>query len=64
MILGEPLLLGPYTIHTMRFPRIQLTLWAMMIVVAVAAVWLFIIVEAIVYQARYLGNHSAWDAYL
>jgi Tfp pilus assembly protein PilE len=45
----------------MRVPRIQFTLLAIMIAVAVVAIWLFIIVEAITYQAR--QGLSAWDKY-
>jgi hypothetical protein len=33
-----------------------------MIVGAIVAIWLFIVAEAITYQARHLGDHSAWDS--
>jgi hypothetical protein len=45
----------------MRLPRIQFTLRVLMISVAVAAIWSFIIVQAIIY--RYLSTQSAWDIY-
>jgi hypothetical protein len=34
----------------------------MMVVVAVVAIWLFIIVEAITYHARHSDGQSAWDS--
>jgi hypothetical protein len=43
----------------MRVPRIQFKLRTIMIAVAVLAIWLFIIVEAIIYRARI--QTSAWD---
>jgi hypothetical protein len=45
----------------MRIPRFQFTLRAIMIAVAVVAIWLFIIVQSIIY--RYLSTQSAWDIY-
>ena len=45
----------------MRVPRIQFTLRTIMIAVAVVAIWLFIIVEAIIYRARL--QPSAWDLF-
>jgi hypothetical protein len=46
----------------MRLPRVRFTVRGLMIAVAITAIWLFIIVEAINYQARHLGEHSAWDS--
>jgi hypothetical protein len=45
----------------MRLPRIQFTLRGLMILVAVAAIWFFIVVQSIIY--RYLSTQSAWDIY-
>ena len=45
----------------MRLPRMQLMIKAMMILAAIAAIWAFIIAEAITYQARHPGDPSAWD---
>ncbi len=46
----------------MRLPRVRFTVRTLMIAVAVAAVWLFIIAQGVAYQARHLGGHSAWDS--
>lgn len=45
----------------MRLGRVQFTVRGMMVVVAITAVWMFIIAEAIRYQARHTGDVSAWD---
>ena len=45
----------------MRRPRIQFTLKSIMIAVAIVAIWLFIIIEAIIYRAH--ARLSAWDLY-
>jgi hypothetical protein len=47
----------------MRVPRTQFTLRAIMIAVAVAAIWISIIAEAIIYQARHQPGYSAWYKY-
>jgi hypothetical protein len=39
-------------------PRIRLTIRALMVVVALTAIWLYIITQAIKYQARHPNNHS------
>jgi hypothetical protein len=44
----------------MRLGRVQFTVRAMMIAVAITAIWLFIICEGIIYQARHPVDHSAW----
>jgi hypothetical protein len=50
--------------RTMRPRRMQFTLRAMMIAVAVAAIWLFIIFQGITYRARHFGkNASAWNRF-
>jgi hypothetical protein len=46
----------------MRLPRVRFTMRAIMIAVAIAALWFFIIARGIAYQARHLGDHSAWDS--
>jgi hypothetical protein len=50
-----------FEVDPMRLPRVQFTLKALMIVIAIAAIWFFIIAQSIVY--RYLINQSAWDLY-
>ncbi len=40
----------------MQFLRIRFTIRAVMIAVAVAAIWLYIIAQGIKYQARHVGN--------
>ena len=46
----------------MPMPPVRLTIRAMMVAVAVAAIWLYIINEAIKYRARHVGNESAWGS--
>jgi hypothetical protein len=45
----------------MRLFRVQVTIKAILITVAIAAIWLFIIAEGIKYQSRHLSNQSAWE---
>ena len=45
----------------MELPRVRFTLRMLMIGVAVAALWSYIIAQGIAYQRRHLGGHSAWS---
>ena len=47
----------------MRLPRFRFTLRFVMIVIAFAAIWFFIIAEAIEYRAHFVKSVSAWDRY-
>ena len=43
----------------MPIPRRQLTIRALMVAVAVAAVWFYILLQSKQYQAHHPNNHSA-----
>jgi hypothetical protein len=44
----------------MKLPRVRFTLRALLIAVAIAAIWCFIVAQGLAYQDRYLSGRSAW----
>jgi hypothetical protein len=44
----------------MKLPRVRFTIRALLIGVAIAAIWSFIIAQGLAYQDRYLSGRSAW----
>ncbi len=44
----------------MAVQRIRFTIRAMMVLVALTAIWLYILMQASNYRARFPNNHSAW----
>jgi hypothetical protein len=44
----------------MKLPRVQFTVRALLVAVAIAALWSFIIAQGLAYQDRYLSGRSAW----
>ena len=46
--------------HAMAVQRVRFTIRAMMVLVTLTAVWLYILMQASKYRARFPNNHSAW----
>ncbi len=44
----------------MAVQRVRFTIRAMMVLVTLTAVWLYILMQASKYRARFPNNHSAW----
>jgi hypothetical protein len=44
----------------MRLPRVRFTVRALLIAVAIAAIWSLIIAQGLAYQDRHLSGRSAW----
>jgi hypothetical protein len=42
--------------------RVRFTIRALMVLVAVVAIWLFIILESITYRARHAVDISSWQS--
>lgn len=46
----------------MRLPRLRFTVRGLMVTVAVAAVWSYIVAQGIAYREHLRAGYSAWDA--
>lgn len=50
----------PHEAPAMRLPRFRFTLRTLMFIVALAAIWSFILAQAILYRRRWVGGQGIW----